>query len=275
MQYYYGVRHNGKETYFSLSSLHTVVCHDGFMKEVDSTKLKKLNYDVKKYLLVTHALKSLPDVSNIGEFLLAKELFISNATFTRADLNSDANIRSINEFLKKAVQDLNLKNKELEFDNSELRWQLELCKHKKTPKGIVVVKNIPLEPIFEHSKTPAIDQDEDFSKLKTKMSLVESDLKLQNSKNKQLETERNDALTRLEKLQKWIKSKAINSKSESIISNEVSDQANEKNLYSGLSLDGSAGFHERRESGRFGSLSSFDNYGDEYNEKDDPELNGF
>jgi len=41
----------------------------------------------------------------------------------------------------------------------------------------------------------------------------------------------------------------------------------------GNSPDGSQGFHLHRENGRFGSLSSFDNYNDEYNNKDDPKNN--
>ncbi len=81
-------------------------------------------------------------------------------------------------------------------------------------------------------------------------------------------------MIKLENLQRWIKSKGLIPQQESTIRNTEIHSQNEKNLHLGSNMDGSSGFHERRENGQIGSLSSFDNYGDEYNEKDDSQLNG-
>ena len=75
-------------------------------------------------------------------------------------------------------------------------------------------------------------------------------------------------------MQKWIRVNKLFSLEEASAKPEKIDQQVDKNIYLGTNLDGSSGLCERREHGRFGSLSSFDNYGDEYNERDDSQLNG-
>ena len=46
------------------------------------------------------------------------------------------------------------------------------------------------------------------------------------------------------------------------------ENSDKESYKGGISEDGSAGFgNERRENGKVGSLSSFDNYNDDYNER--------
>ncbi len=69
---------------------------------------------------------------------------------------------------------------------NEIYWRLEEWKRKKTPKGIVIVKNLPSEKILTKQPKPNFTKEDEMSKLQAKLSLSESDLKNQIRKNKQL-----------------------------------------------------------------------------------------
>ncbi|MBO0934172.1 hypothetical protein [Fibrella aquatilis] len=104
-----------------------------------------------------------------------------------------------------------------------------------------------------------------------KNSLLIADLNTANNYIKQLTLERDEARQRLENLQRFLKSGNGYKGEISKKLNIENDTDKEDKHRLGSQLDGSSGFYVERENGRFGSLSSFDNYSDDYNEKFDPQ----
>ncbi|MBU1822773.1 MAG: hypothetical protein KKG00_14860, partial [Bacteroidetes bacterium] len=78
----------------------------------------------------------------------------------------------------------------------------------------------------------------------------------------------------LEELQKWVRENISIEERESITKTflenpQIATNLNDEKPKLGLADDGSYGFHNSsRENGRFGSLSSFDNYDDDYTDHD-------
>lgn len=158
--------------------------------------------------------------------------------------------------VKSLGDDLVLKNQEIEKikkDNKERIQTLEV-KNKSLKKD--------LDKLKEENK---ITKNEGF-----RIDIVLSDkLKLEKEIEK-LKREKEDYKKRLENCQKELRKHGLiptthtsNSTHKSLVL-ENSDKVSYKG---GISEDGSVGFgNERRESGKMGSLSSFDNYNDDFNE---------
>ena len=107
----------------------------------------------------------------------------------------------------------------------------------------------------------------EIDKIIIKNKMLELDIKNLLKENKDLNEDNRLLRSRLEELQKWInKTEPKNFKNTKNKPPTDNDRVNTK---LGSTLDGSSGLYERRENGRYGSLSSFDNYDDDYNEKYD------
>lgn len=226
---------------------------DKIIKEQEE-KYGKLEESQSKYILENRKLNS-----NIQILIQTQQGNLKNKEFR---------IDSLNKEIEKRDNELrNLKNfqKKLKLENQSLNRKIisiekEMNKIKDLNNFLNTNPNIKNE--FEILKVLCKSKEEDVRQR-------ESDIEKKNKKIKNLEK----ILSNQRKVLRengWGKSPtSINDKSDLLNLNNDSDQK----ASFGDKMDGSAGYHfERRESGKFGSSSSHDNYGDEYNEKFDSEI---
>jgi len=184
------------------------------------------------------------------------------------------------EFLKK---DLLIKNKKIE----ELSNKLRVLENSNKSKGDLLRENKVLqahkrdleekikdiECFFQAELGEAVNKK--VSTWEVKYNSVSKDLIRLNqeikSKNEAIKKLEDTVMSLRKEIRKTEKGSSTNSsKAESDIQVEI--EKNSTNADKVQSADASHGYHnERRENGKFGSLSSHDNYGDEYNEKFDDE----
>lgn len=152
---------------------------------------------------------------------------------------------------KKLIEDLKNKSeakdiriKTLEFDNEKLKRDL---KKSKEDKGIENTNIETLEILLRE---------------------VKQEKKKLEDENKNLEKEKDEYRRKLENCQKELnKFKSINTSPMAKAKTLPLDESEKISYKGGIAEDGSTGFsNERRENGRMGSLSSFDNYNDDFNE---------
>lgn len=107
------------------------------------------------------------------------------------------------------------------------------------------------------------------AKLQTKYTILATEVKSLNQEKKLWENKFSDTAKKLENVQRKLRELGVTGFPKQAATNiqkeEISDRDNNsRNL--GGALDGSSGFHNQRENGKFGSLSSFDNYDDDFND---------
>lgn len=108
------------------------------------------------------------------------------------------------------------------------------------------------------------------SRLNVRLETIKKEKNDCEAENRKLRSDYDSLKQKFENLQKYARGKGIlpesslsNLNTKSVLPNE----ANDPKYKGGNLMDGSAGFgNERRENGRIGSLSSFDNYSDDFNE---------
>lgn len=163
----------------------------------------------------------------------------------------------------KSSHQTNIKN--LELENQSLYDVI-----RNNNKEIIRIKDFYNSP----NNNPDMKIELDALKIKYQIKQIEFyDLeKDKNTKNRKIK----DLETKLNNQQRFLKENGI-IKSLALINGEINttDCSNDSDQKASLGnkMDGSDGFHfDRRESGKFGSLPSFDNYDDEYNENFDNEI---
>jgi predicted nucleic acid-binding Zn-ribbon protein len=207
------------------------------------------------------------------KYILEKDKQISNVQYLNQTLqvnlvNKEFRVDSLNKEIEKKDKEIrNLKNAQinLKSENQSLREKMRFNEK----------ENNRIKEFYD-SPNNNPNMKIEFDALKIKYKSKQKDVyDLESIKNEQIRKIKS-LETKLNNLQKFLIEKGL---VESHVSNTrkkdtfnlSNDNVQKASL--GNKMDGSDGFHfERRENGKFGSLSSHDNYDDEYNEKFDSEI---